>query len=86
MVGSVKWSMGFKNSSIDRPVKLLRGFDKVGIQPGETKTIEFEVNIQDLAWYDAGVKEWKVEEMEYELYVGANSLESNLIKSSFHVK
>ncbi len=69
----VQLYVGFKNSSIDRPVKLLRGFDKIGLEPGETKTVELEVNIQDLAWYDPEAKEWKVEEMEYELYVGASS-------------
>ena len=81
----VQLYVGFKNSKIDRPVKLLRGFDKIGLEPGETKKVDFEVKIEDLAWYDPEVKEWKVEEMEYELYIGASSVEAKLIKDTFTV-
>ena len=81
----VQLYIGFKNSSIDRPVKLLRGFDKIGLEPGETKTVELEVNVQDLAWYDPKVKEWKVEEMLYELYVGPSSKKEELLQFEFTV-
>ena len=81
----VQLYVGFKNSKIDRPVKLLRGFDKIGLESGETKKVDFEVKIEDLAWYDPEVKEWKVEEMEYELYIGASSVEAKLIKDTFTV-
>ena len=81
----VQLYVGFKNSSVDRPIKLLRGFDKIGLEPGETKTVELEVNIQDLAWYDPEVKQWKVEEMVYELYVGPSSKKDELIEAEFIV-
>lgn len=81
----VQLYIGFKNSSIDRPVKLLRGFDKIGLEPRETKTVELEVNVQDLAWYDPEVKEWKVEEMLYELYVGPSSKKEELLQLEFTV-
>jgi len=48
----VQLYIGFKNSSVDRPIKLLRGFDKIDFEPGESKTVEFVVDVQDLAWYD----------------------------------
>lgn len=82
----VQLYVGFKNSNIDRPVKLLRGFDKISIQPGETKTVDFEVAIEDLAWYDPRAKEWKVEKMSYELYVGSSSKLKDLLETSFDVK
>ena len=82
----VQLYVGFKHSSIDRPVKLLRGFDKIGLEPGETKTVDFEVKIEDLAWFDPQAMQWKVEEMEYELFVGASSEESKLIQTSFRVE
>ena len=78
--------IGFKNSSVDRPVKLLRAFDKVLLMPGELKTVALEVVIEDLAWYDPETKEWKIEEMEYELFVGSSSNKENLIEASFIVK
>ena len=81
----VQLYVGFKNSSVDRPVKLLRGFDKIKLQPGETKVVWFEVKTEDLTWYDPTVKQWKVEEMEYELYVGGSSTEKDLVMDSFLV-
>ncbi len=81
----VQLYIGFKNSSVDRPVKLLRAFDKVSLTPGETKTVELDVAIEDLAWYNPELKEWKIEAMEYELYVGPSSSESTLITDSFQV-
>ena len=82
----VQLYVGFKNSEVDRPVKLLRGFDKIHLEPGETKTVELEVAMNDLAWYDPEAKEWKIEEMEYELYVGPNSVNETLLKDKFEVK
>ncbi len=82
----VQLYIGFKNSSVDRPVKLLRAFDKVLLMPGELKTVALEVVIEDLAWYDPEIKEWKIEEMEYELFVGSSSNKENLIEASFIVK
>lgn len=81
----VQLYIGFKNSEVDRPIKLLRAFDKVYLKAGETQTVDLEVDIQDLAWYDPEVKQWKVEEMEYELYVGSSSDTEDLIMTSFSV-
>jgi beta-glucosidase len=81
----VQLYIGFKNSSVDRPVKLLRAFDKVLLRAGESKTVELEVSIKDLAWYDPEIKEWKIEEMEYELFVGSSSNMEDLIEASFIV-
>ena len=82
----VQLYVGFKHSSIDRPVKLLRGFDKIGLEPGETKTVDLEVKIGDLAWYDPEDRQWKVEEMDYELFIGASSEGDKLIQTSFKVE
>ena len=82
----VQLYVGFKNSNIDRPVKLLRGFDKIAIAPGETKIVDFEVNIEDLAWYDPAVKQWKVEHMSYELLIGPNSSSNSLMHGIFKVE
>lgn len=81
----VQLYVGFRNSKIDRPVKLLRGFDKIGLEPGETKIVDFEVRSEDLAWYDPETKTWKIEAMEYELYIGASSKEAMLLTDTFTV-
>jgi beta-glucosidase len=78
--------IGFSNSKIDRPVKLLRGFQKILLQASETKTISFEVKAEDLAYYDAEDKTWKTESMQHEIFVGKSSDERDLLKGSFVVE
>ncbi len=48
-------------SSVDRPVKELKGFSKVSLAPGETKTVTFSVNEYDLSFFDADKHEWVCE-------------------------
>lgn len=82
----VQLYIGFSNSSIDRPVKLLRGFDKIELKAGETQSVEFKLNAKDLAYYNPDIKKWEVEEMEYEIYVGSSSCKTDLIEGEFLVK
>ncbi|MEL6941796.1 MAG: fibronectin type III-like domain-contianing protein, partial [Bacteroidota bacterium] len=81
----VQLYVGFSNSQVDRPVKLLRDFKKVELNPQESKVVKLEVKIEDLAWYNPDIEKWVVDAMEYELYVGGSSKESDLLKSSFIV-
>ncbi len=75
--------VGFSNSRLDRPVKLLRGFKKVGLDPGRKERIEFTVDINDLGWYDPKEKAWKIEKMIYEVYVGPSSSGNDLLMDQF---
>jgi len=75
--------IGFSQSRIDRPVKLLRGFKKIPLLPNEKKTIIFDVKTEDLAYYDTETKSWEVEIMEYELYAGGSSGDDDLLKEKF---
>jgi beta-glucosidase len=77
--------VGFPGSKVDRPVKLLRGFDKVDLSPGETKRVTLGVNVNDLAYYDATARRWIVERMEYPVYVGPSSRSGDLLRASFRV-
>ena len=78
--------VGFSQSAIDRPVKLLRDFKKVSLEPGETRVVELEVDASDLAWYDTRTKSWEVEKMTYELYVGSSSDTRELMQTTFMVE
>lgn len=78
--------IGFENSGIDRPVKLLRGFEKLEIAPGETKTIRIPVAMRDLAWYNPDQKEWQIEQMEYQVFVGGSSRPQDLLSSTFQIQ
>lgn len=81
----VQLYVGFEGSKVDRPVKLLRGFTKVALAPGETKTVPFRLAAKDLAWYDAETKAWRVDPMTYGVLVGPSSRASDLLKGSFTV-
>lgn len=81
----VQLYVGFEGSAIERPVKLLRAFAKVALQPGETKTVPLSVTAADLAWYDVAKKAWQIEPMEYQLFVGSSSRASDLLKAEFSV-
>jgi beta-glucosidase len=82
---TVQLYVGFEGSAVDRPVKLLRGFAKVALAPGETKTVPLRVAAKDLAWYDAEKKAWRVDPMTYGVLVGPSSRASDLLKASFTV-
>jgi beta-glucosidase len=78
--------IGFANSSIDRPVKILREFEKTSLEPGQSKTIGFSVPIEDLAWYNPESQSWEIEKMEYEVYVGGSSNSDDLLAGHFVVE
>ena len=81
----VELYIGFRHSAIDRPVKLLRGFRRVTLAPGGSKTIPFSITRMDLAYFDPGTHAWKTEKMEYEALAGPSSEEKMLIGTSFSV-
>lgn len=66
-------------SSVTRPVKELKGFRKVRLQPGETTTVEFEITPAQLAFYDIDMK-FVVEPGEFEVMVGNSSRDADLTK------
>ena len=60
-------------SSVDRPVKELKGFGKVDLAPGETAVVKFTVTAADLSYFDAGRHEWVAEPGRFEAFIGASS-------------
>ncbi|BDI30435.1 beta-glucosidase [Capsulimonas corticalis] len=58
---------------IDKPVRELKGFAKIALQPGETKTATFTLTPRDLAYCDVAGKQWKADGGNYEVEVGASS-------------
>lgn len=61
------------NSSIIRPVRELKGFDKIELLPGETKTVSFQLEKRAFAYYDMEVEDWAVESTDYEIQIGKSS-------------
>lgn len=69
--------------SISRPIKELKGFEKIKLDPGESKKVTFTLTSKDLEFYGAANK-WKAEPGEYNLWVGTNSSEG--LESGFTLK
>ena len=65
--------IGFENSKVDRPVKLLRGFTRVTLKPGEKREVELFCAKDDLAWYNPDSSAWEVEDIEYRGYIGTSA-------------
>ena len=68
--------------SFVRPIKELKGFEKVMLNPGETKTIDFTINAKMLQFYTANNK-WEVEPGKFNVWVGGDSTTS--LKKNFIV-
>ncbi len=66
-------------SSVTRPVKELKGFQKIWLEPGETKTVSLEITPASLAFYDVNMK-YVVEPGEFEVMVGNSSRDADLQK------
>jgi beta-glucosidase len=66
-------------SSVTRPVKELKGFQKISLRPGETKMVTLEITPDSLAFYDVRMK-YVVEPGEFEIMVGNSSREDDLQK------
>ena len=62
-----------ENSAITRADKELKGFQKVFLQPGETKTISIQLNKDSFQYYDEKKSEWVMEKGGYSIQVGSSS-------------
>lgn len=82
----VQLYVGFPESKIDRPAKLLRGFKKVFFRTGEEKQVQFTVPASELAYYNTDTKSWVVEKSRYNILIGNSSSPKGLIKQIFVVR
>jgi beta-glucosidase len=83
---TVQLYIAFPDSKIDRPVKLLRGFNKVYLLPNEEKEISFVVPASDLAWFNTENKTWVVEKGNYEVMIGSSSRDEKMLRHSFEIE
>ena len=67
------------NSKIIRPGLELRAFDKIGLEPGETKTVTVELDKRSFAYWDVESHDWFVEEGKYQIIIGRSAEEKILV-------
>lgn len=68
-------------SSVIRPVKELKGFEKISLQPNETKTVTFTLNKRSFAYYNVDIKDWHVESGTFNILIGKSSRDIVLSRS-----
>lgn len=69
----VQLYVAFPESAVERPLQDLRGFRRITLQPGETRTVTFPLSARDVAYWDPEADAWAVEPGPVEVRVGAAS-------------
>ena len=68
-------------SSLQRPVKELKHFAKVVLEPGEEKEISFQLDGRDFSYYDSRRSMWIAESGTFDILVGASSADIRLTET-----
>ena len=70
-------------SAIDKPDKELKGYTKVFLEPGESKTVSLELSRDQFAHYDEQKNQWVVEPGQFEILLGSSSRDIRIRKNIF---
>ena len=62
--------------SASRPVRQLKGFQRIALQPGETKTLAFSLGRDELKYWNPQTKQWVEEPTEFDVWAGEDSTAS----------
>jgi beta-glucosidase len=68
-------------SRLVRPPKELKGFAKVELQPGETKTVTVSLDLRAFAYYHPAYRQWITEDGEFDILIGASSSDIRYTKT-----
>ena len=74
-----------KKASVEREEKSLKGFARVSLKAGESKSVTCKIDKSHLAFYDVKSKSWLVEPGEFDVLVG-NSSKNILLNGTFKIK
>lgn len=72
-------------ASVERPYKELKGFQKVYLQPGESKDVNITINKQSLSFFDEAAHDWKAEPGDFTVLVG-NASDNVPLKAKFKLQ
>ena len=75
---AVQLYVGDPISTVSKPVKELKQFEKVFLKAGETRRVTFDITDEDLSYYNPMLHKWVVENGDYDLYVCASSRDIRL--------
>lgn len=81
----VQLYVSYPDSKVVRPVKELKAFQKVGLEPGEACDLKLRVSISSLAYWDERMNEFVVEPGRYVAWVGTSSAWQDLVALEFRI-
>jgi beta-glucosidase len=67
-------------SSVERPLKELKGFAKVSLKPGETKEVQIKLAKKDFSFWNPETKDWFAEKGKFKIHIGSSSADIKLTK------
>jgi beta-glucosidase len=62
-----------RHGTSSRPVRELKGFQRVSLKPGETRTLRFTLSPEDLRYWSAATHGWVQDESAFDVWVGGSS-------------
>ena len=62
-----------RHGSASRPVRELKGFQRVSLDPGETRTVEFALGPAELRYWNAAAREWVIDASTFDVGIGGDS-------------
>ncbi len=76
--------IGRKSDTVFRPVRELKGFSRVTLEPGESKTVHIKFDDKTFRFYDTRTDTWEIETGEYEIMVGSDA-QTMLLQDKLYV-
>ena len=65
-----------RHGSASRPVRELKGFRRIALAPGESRTVEFTLGPAELRYWNAAARDWVVDASTFDVWVGGDSTAS----------
>jgi beta-glucosidase len=62
-----------RSGTSSRPVRELKGFQRIALKPGETRTLRFTLTPDDLRYWSAAIGSWVEDETVFDVWVGGSS-------------
>jgi beta-glucosidase len=72
---SIQLYVSDQESSLPRPLKELKSFEKIYLKAGESKTVIFTLNDDSFSFYDPAIHDWKLESGKFEILLGSSSVD-----------
>jgi beta-glucosidase len=70
--------VGEQNAPVPRPIRELKGFQKIYLQPGQSQTVTLQLNQRSFAYWNTNVEKWDAPKDTYNIWVGSSSQLSDL--------